>query len=315
MATLNHQWIPDLHHIQECLISLAKTAGSMILSANPTSSDTLTKKSSVDLVTATDAAVETMIFTTLRSNYPMCDLMGEESYRQGTKLTNAPTFIVDPIDGTTNFVHGNAYVAVSLGFTLNRTPMVGVVFGPFTQHLYTAIEGEGSFLTDYTFEAEIPKIRTRRLPLRQPLVPLCGLRGALVALEWGNEREGPNWECQVNTAKRLGASEKQGGAMVHSVRNLGSAALNICAVAEGSIDVYWEGGIWAWDVCAGWVVLKEAGGVIVDGNPGRWGNEIMVDHRKYLAVRAVGNGDGGRSQQQIVEEFWSFVEGTMVYEH
>src|SRR5271154_7185365 len=110
MATLN-QWKPDLHHIQECLISLAKKAGYMILSANPTSSDTSTKKSSVNLVTATDAAVETMIFTTLRSNYPMCDLMGEETYQQGTKLTNAPTFVVDPIDGTTNFVHGNAYVA------------------------------------------------------------------------------------------------------------------------------------------------------------------------------------------------------------
>ena len=95
--------------------------------------------------------------------------------------------------------------------------------------------------------------------------------------------------------------------MIHSARALGSAALNLCAVAEGNLDVYWEGGCWAWDVCAGWVILKEAGGLIVDGNPGTW--DIPVDHRKYLAIRGASSG-----QKKIVEEFWSFIEGTMDYE-
>lgn len=96
--------------------------------------------------------------------------------------------------------------------------------------------------------------------------------------------------------------------MIHSARALGSAALNLCAVAEGTLDAYWEGGCWAWDVCAGWVILTEAGGVIVDGNPGKW--QIPVDHRKYLAVKGATEG-----QKELVEEFWSHVQGVMEYEH
>ena len=105
--------------------------------------------------------------------------------------------------------------------------------------------------------------------------------------------------------------------MIHSARCLGSAALNLCAVASGSIDLYWEGGCWAWDVCAGWVILKEAGGVVVNGNPGDWEVPIPVDHRKYLALRAVAEDEeeNAKGQRKIVEEFWSFIAGNMDYEH
>ena len=92
--------------------------------------------------------------------------------------------------------------------------------------------------------------------------------------------------------------------MVHGIRSFGSAALNLCAVAEGSIDIYFESGCWAWDVCAGWVILKEAGGIMVDANPGNW--EPRVDDRRYLALR---KGAG----KDCVEEFWSCVEGRLSY--
>lgn len=100
--------------------------------------------------------------------------------------------------------------------------------------------------------------------------------------------------------------------MVHSARCLGSAALNLCAVAEGHIDMYWEGGCWAWDVCAGWVVLTEAGGIMVDGNrvDDGAGWDIPITHRKYLAVRAAPEG-----QKEIVREFWSHIDSPMVYDH
>ena len=116
---------------------------------------------------------------------------------------------------------------------------------------------------------------------------------------------GANYETKVKTFKRLCADKSEGGAMVHSLRSLGSAALNLCAVASGGIDVYWEGGCWAWDVCAGWVVLSEAGGMVVGGNPGEW--DVEVDARRYLAVRA---GEGGK---QLVEEFWHCIEGKLEY--
>jgi myo-inositol-1(or 4)-monophosphatase len=146
------------------------------------------------------------------------------------------------------------------------------------------------------------------LPLRRP-TPLEGLDTCLVAIEYGSDRTGSNWAVKTSTWNALGAGKPDGG-MVHSARALGSAALNLCGVAEGSLDLYWEGGCWAWDVCAGWVVLCEAGGLIVDGNPGGW--EIEVDHRKYLAVRG---SEGGKGQRELAEEFWGYVRGKMEYEH
>lgn len=96
--------------------------------------------------------------------------------------------------------------------------------------------------------------------------------------------------------------------MVHSIRSLGSAALNICAVATGSIDLYWEGGCWAWDVCAAWVILSEAGGIMAGGLQGDW--DPAIDGRAYLAVRPAPNGQG---QKEIVEELWSHVKGKLTY--
>lgn len=211
-------------------------------------------------------------------------------------LTNHPTFICDPIDGTVNFVHGYPYVCISLGFTVSKRPVVGVIYNPFTTTLYSAIKGHGAFLNHNT-----------RLPLKQKPEPLQGLSNALVAVEWGSDREGVNWDVKTKTFARLGMPREEGGAMVHSLRSLGSAALNLCAVACGTMDVYWEAGCWAWDVAAGWVILEEAGGMVVDGNPGGWKPE--VDGRKYMAVRAAPSG-----QREIVEEFWGHVVGRFEYE-
>lgn len=219
--------------------------------------------------------------------------MGEETYKPGDTLTAAPTFIVDPIDGTTNFVHGFPYVSISLGFSVSRTPVVGVVYNPFTSTLYSAISGKGAHMTD-------PFRTNARLPLRDPEA-LQGLDKALIAVEWGSDRSGNDYDIKVKTFRSLCAAREDGGAMVHSLRSLGSAALNLCGVATGALDVYWEAGCWAWDVCAGWVILQEAGGEIVDANPGNW--EPRVDERRYLAVRK------GEGQKELIEEFWSHVAG------
>ena len=233
--------------------------------------------------------------------------MGEETWKPGIRLGNEPTFIVDPIDGTTNFVHGWPYVSISMGLAVKGEPVVGVVYNPFSGRLYRGVKGEGSFVEEIV-NSEVSS--ERRLPIKQP-EPLKSLDGSLVAIEWGSDRSGNNWKVKTETWAKLGRSKEEGGSMVHSARALGSAALNLCAVAEGTIDLYWEGGCWAWDVCAGWVVLKEAGGMIVDGNPGTW--SIPVDHRKYLAVRGLNGGQ--EPQKRLVEEFWEVIgEGRMEYE-
>lgn len=296
----------DLPLLRDRLVKIALEAGLMITSAKPSTTSSGTKKNTADLVTETDQAVEAFISGELKKLYPNFAFMGEETYAPGQKLGSEPTFVVDPIDGTTNFVHGHPYVSISLGFAVDRVPTVGVVYNPFTGKLYTGVRGQGSFVSDVR-DGKRHGDETR-LPLRQPSQPLTGLDSCVVIIEFGSDRSRENWKIKCDTWARLGRSKDEGGAMVHSARALGSAALNLCAVAEGSLDVYWEGGCWAWDVCAGWVILAEAGGVMVDGNPGRW--NVPVDHRKYLAVRGAKAG-----QKELIQEFWSFVEGDMVYEH
>lgn len=122
-----------------------------------------------------------------------------------------------------------------------------------------------------------------------------------MAVEWGSDRSGNDFAVKSGTFKRLAATKEEGGGMVHGLRSFGSAALNLCGVASGGLDVYWEAGCWAWDVCAGWVILHEAGGIMVDANPGNW--EPKVEGRRYMAVR------GGEGQKDIVEEFWNLVDG------
>jgi len=279
----------DLREIHDSLIAIAKQAGERIVSATPSTDATGSKKNSVDLVTETDRAVETLVSTTLRKKYPSYCFMGEETYQPGDRLTSAPTFICDPIDGTTNFVHQYPYVSISLGFAVHREPVVGIVYNPFTQTLYSAIKGQGAYLN-----------QTTRLPLRAAGA-LESLNSCLVAVEWGSDRSGNDFKVKSETFKRLAATKEQGGGMVHGLRSFGSAALNLCGVASGGLDIYWEAGCWAWDVCAGWVILKEAGGMIVDANPGNW--EPRVDERRYLAVRA------GERQKELIEEFWGLVDG------
>src|SRR5690348_3265176 len=94
----------------------------------------------------------------------------QETYQTGDALTSSPTFICDPIDGTTNFVHRHPYVSISLGLSIDRIPTVGVVYNPFTSTLYSAIKGHGAFLN-----------RKTPLPLYPPS-PLNGLANCLVAV-------------------------------------------------------------------------------------------------------------------------------------
>ncbi|CAI4212586.1 unnamed protein product [Parascedosporium putredinis] len=257
----------DLKAVKNKLVEVARIAGRMIMDSNYQQDfETDTKFNAVDLVTETDKAVEEYISAALRETFPTFSFMGEETFQPGTKVGPEPTFVVDPIDGTTNFIHSFPHACVSLGLAVDRTPTVGVIYNPFLDILYWAIQGQGAFMQTRPGGAAID----RRLPLARTPAPLQGLAKALPG---------------------------HGGAMVHSLRSLGSAALNLAAVAAGQLDLFWEGGCFAWDVCAGWCILAEAGGLMVSGNPGNW--EPALEERVYLAVRAAPSG-----QREIAEEFW-----------
>jgi len=200
------------------------------------------------------------------------------------------------------------YVAISIGFTVNRLPTVGVVLNPFAAQLYTAIRSQGAFLTLLSSDLSAPQSKSK-LPLysTQPLE----FQSSVIAIEYGSDRQGTNYTIKVDTFKELASAQ---GGMVHALRAYGSAALNLCSVASGFIDGYWEGGCWEWDVCAGWVILEEAGGTIVSGNPPREAVRELSNPdlcgRVYLAVRKA------RSQKEVedwVRRFWSCTKGELIY--
>ncbi|KHN97892.1 myo-inositol-1-monophosphatase [Metarhizium album ARSEF 1941] len=284
----------DLQAVHDEMVAIAYEAGRMILSANPADLDTGTKLNSVDIVTEADQAVEKMVSSRLAASFPSVSFMGEETYKPGMRLGPEPTFVVDPIDGTTNFVHSFPNACISLGLAVQRSPAVGVIYNPWQDLLFTAIKGKGAFMTRH--KATTPQ----QLPLAKSPRPLQGLGASLIAVEWGSDREGSNFDLKADVFKKLAASRESGGAMVHSLRSLGSAALNIAAVAAGQMDAYWEGGCWAWDVCAGWCILTEAGGKMVSGNPGNRDPEL--ESRVYLAVRGAPTG-----QDELVDEFWKVI--------
>lgn len=261
-------------------------------------------------MTETDKAVERMVSERLRTAFPTFAFVGEETYEAGvTRVTEAPTFVVDPIDGTTNFVHGFPNACISLGLAVDRSPAVGVVYNPFQDLLFTGIKGKGSYLQrNASLEEGKGKGEKVRLPLAGG--PTLGnLSSALVSIEWGSQRDGENFELKARTFRKLAASKENGGGMIGGMRSLGSAALNLCACAAGQLDMYWEGGCYAWDVAAGWCILNEAGGRMVSGNPGEW--ETALDSRVYLAVRGASSG-----QEELIKEFWDIIgDGKMDYKH
>ncbi|KAF9469660.1 hypothetical protein BDZ94DRAFT_1151106 [Collybia nuda] len=315
----------DLQAILDFTVILAKTAGKLILDgsaaihASSGDSDVSEKKNSVDLVTEYDVKVEELVKKEIQTRYPEFKFIGEESYAAGSRppLTDDPTFCVDPIDGTTNFIHGFPFVCISLGLIHNRRPVIGVIYNPFLEHLYTGVKGQGSYLTK---GSSAPL----KLPLSSLPKPLPSLSQALLAVEWGSDRCEKTISAKSSSFGRLAGDPAQGvtgGKMAHSLRSVGSAALNFALVAQGGLDLYWEIGCWPWDVCAGIVIAEEAGGLVTGSHDvfattmatdqfGEVTEEILTG-RKYVVVRAIrGNlGEtGSDAQKRIIKEFYDTVE-------
>ncbi|XP_051128701.1 inositol-phosphate phosphatase isoform X2 [Andrographis paniculata] len=201
-------------------------------------------KGLVDLVTETDKGCEELIFTFLKQKFPDHKFIGEETTAAlgPEELTNEPTWIVDPLDGTTNFVHSFPFVCVSIGLTIQKVPTVGVVYNPIMDELFTAIRGKGSFLNGNPIKASSQ----------------TELVKSLLATEVGTKRDKPTMDDVTNRIKSLLFK-------VRSVRMGGSCALNLCGIACGRLDLTYEIGFGgAWDVAAGAVIVTEAGGLVFD---------------------------------------------------
>lgn len=144
-------------------------------------------------------------------------------------------------------VHNFPFCCVSIALTHRQELVLGVVYAPFLDRLYTGLKGHGSHLI-------VGGTSPQQLPLQKPL-PLTSLRQALIAQEWGSDRRPHIVEAKAKTMEKLCSED---GKMVQGIRSIGSAALTCCFVAEGSLDLASEVGCWAWDVGAGWLIAQEA---------------------------------------------------------
>ncbi|XP_065828515.1 inositol monophosphatase 1-like [Oscarella lobularis] len=244
-------------------VDLAKRGGQLIREAfEKPKSINLKKGWSTDLVTETDTQVENLIISTLKERFPNHSFIGEESVSEGAhcELTDNPTWMIDPIDGTTNFVHRFPYVAVSIGLWVKKRPLIGVIYNAPQNLLYTARLGQGAFCNGKKLavsgETEMSK--------------------AIVACEVGGTREPDRMAIVRENMFSLAMPPNP----VHSIRSLGSAALNMCMVACGSTDAYQEFGIHCWDIAAGTLIVTEAGGIVMDPS----GGELDVMDRRVLCA-------------------------------
>ncbi|TDL21008.1 inositol monophosphatase [Rickenella mellea] len=308
----------DLKQILTFCIDLAREAGKTILKGSEAilstaSDDVEEKKNSVDLVTEYDRQVEALVRDKIKQSYPDYAFVGEEETSAlGTlpPLTDGPTFCVDPIDGTTNFIHGFPYVCISIGLVYKKRAVLGVIYNPMLDWLYYGVESQGSYLLKSSSSAPL------KLPLAYPR-HLPSLSNALIAVEWGSDRTADSTRAKSESFARLAGDGRdgqvKGGVMAHSLRSVGSAALNFAAVASGSLDLYWEIGCWPWDVAAGIVIAQEAGGLVSTSDLSLQGGEVTGDSsdtiltgRKYVVIRGIAdtpNEKGGDAQKRLVKDF------------
>ncbi len=194
-------------------------------------------KGPANFVTAADKRAEEMLYTDLTKARPGYGFIGEEGgTREGADKSH--TWIVDPLDGTTNFLHGIPQFAISIGLQREGTMIAGVIYNPANDELYIAERGKGSFLND-------KRLRVAGRKKLNEAVIACGLphigRGDLEL-----------------AARELGAMQSR----VAGLRRFGAASLDLAFVAAGRLDGYWERNLQPWDMAAGIIILREAGGIV-----------------------------------------------------
>ncbi|XP_043275789.1 inositol monophosphatase 2-like [Venturia canescens] len=233
-----------------------------ILRSAITDSKTIDEKlGNWDLVTQYDRKIEDVIVGKLKKKFPNHRFIGEESTGANLpELTDDPTWIIDPIDGTTNFIHGFPHTCVVIGLAINKEMRIGIVYNPILEQLFTARKGRGAFLNGRPIQTS--KIQD--------------MSKALICLEPGFIKVDSLREKMMERIHAI-AKEAQG------IRTLGVAAITLCYVALGVVEGYPIEGpaISTWDIAAASLIISEAGGVVVDRVTGN-----KVDLMKPRAIGA-----------------------------
>lgn len=238
-------------HFREIAIEAAQEAGDILLSEFDRPQK-VSYKGEVDLVTEADKRSEAAIVSRLRRHFPSHAIVAEEG-GGATAAESRYVWQVDPLDGTTNFAHGFPVFAVSIALLEDGEPLVGVILNPTNRELFTAMRGEGAYLGQ-------KRIRVSSVE---------HLSKSLLATGFPTHKrtQNPNihyyWDFTLRS---------------HGVRRAGAAALDLCSVACGRFDGFWEFGLKAWDTAAGILLVREAGGTVTDfsGRPYHAGDPVIL---------------------------------------
>ena len=236
-----------MHPMLNIAIRAARRAGNLISNAmDQVDRLDVTEKATNDFVTQVDRQAEEAIISVLHEAYPQHDILAEESGDTSGKNNGSSDYlwIIDPLDGTTNFLHGFPQFAVSIGLKHKGRMEHAVIYDPTRQELFTASRGAGAVLND----------RRLRVSGRK------GLNGALLGTGFPFKMQ-DDLDTYLATFRALFP-------MTAGIRRPGSAALDLAYVAAGRLDGFWEIGLNPWDMAAGALLIQEAGGLISDFSGG-----------------------------------------------
>ena len=243
----------DLHALLHVAIRAARESGRIQQAHVGGELDIETKSSETDLVTHVDKLCEATIRDIVGAAYPDHAVLGEEQGWSGDASSASHQWIVDPIDGTLNFAHGFPYFCTSIGVVIGGEPSVGVVYDANRDELFTAVKGHGAFLNGRPIDVTDETVLVNSM--------------LLTGFAYVEERIHANLEAFARVISK-----------VRAVRRAGAAALDLCYVAAGRVDGFWELGLKPWDVAAGHVIVHEAGGALTggDGGPYRLGDPTLI---------------------------------------
>ena len=220
------------------MVKAARLAGNVLLrSINKLDALNVVQKERMDYASEVDSDAEKVIIKELRRAYPDYGFVGEES---GAQINGRYTFVIDPLDGTSNYLRGFPHYCVSIALVDNGEPIDAVIFDPLRNELFTASRGGGAVLND-------KKIRVAD---RKDL-------GGTVVCTGFPPRERARASAQLKCLDSLLVQAED-------VRRTGSAALDLAYVACGRLDAYFEAGVKPWDIAAGVLLVREAGGRVCD---------------------------------------------------
>ncbi len=246
-----------MHPMLNTAVKAARKAGSIITRASfDVDKLTVRRKQQNDFVSEVDDAAEDAIISMLRDAYPDHGFLGEES---GYKDRDAEyLWVIDPLDGTTNFLHGVPQYCVSIGLLHKGVPQQAVVFDPNRNELFTATRGVGAYLNDRRIRvSRTDKIEEALLGTGFPFKEMANLE---------------EYVRMLKNAMRT----------CSGVRRPGAAALDLAWVACGRYDGFWEIGLSPWDMAAGALLVREAGGLVGDLE----GNEGFLDKGRIVAANS-----------------------------